>query len=175
MKSVRIHSYGDNSVVQIEEIDQPKPGPAELLVKVAAAAVNPVDIQIRSGKLKEMLQQTLPLTLGCDIAGMVESGEGFNPGDKIYAYLNLGRLGGFAEYAIVKTAEAAIAPKSLDMIHSASVPVAALTAWQALFDTAGLEFGQTGSDSRRLRQCRLHGRPTGQVEGGSRDCQRFRS
>ena len=143
MKSVRIHSYGDNSVVQIEEIDQPKPGPAELLVKVAAAAVNPVDIQIRNGKLKEMLKQTLPLTLGCDIAGMVESGEGFNPGDKIYAYLNLGRLGGFAEYAIVKTAEAALAPKSLDMIHSASVPVAALTAWQALFDTAGLEFGQT--------------------------------
>ena len=143
MKSVRIHSYGDNSVVQIEDIEKPKPGPGELLVKVTAAAVNPVDLQIRDGKMQQMLKHSFPLTLGCDLAGTVESGEGFAPGDNLYAYLNLQRLGAFAEYAIVKTEEAAIAPKSLDAVHSASLPVASLTAWQALFDTAGLEFGQT--------------------------------
>ena len=143
MKSVRIHSYGDNSVVHFEDAEKPQPGPGELLIKVAAAAVNPVDIQIRDGKHRQMMKYTFPLTLGCDVAGTVESGDGFEPGAEVYAYLNLNRLGGFAEYAIVKTEEAALAPKSLDAVHAASLPVASLTAWQALFDTAGLEFGQT--------------------------------
>ena len=143
MKSVRIHSFGDNSVVRVEEIDKPVPGSGELLVRVAAAAVNPVDLQIREGKLESFLAHTLPITLGCDVAGTVESGEGFKAGDSVYAYLNLARLGAFANFAIVKTEEAALMPKTLDFVHSAAVPVAALTAWQALFDTANLEFGQT--------------------------------
>ncbi len=143
MKSVRIHSYGDNSVVAIEDIEKPKPGPGELLVRVGAAAVNPVDVQIRDGKHEQWLKHTLPLTLGCDVAGTVEAGEGFEPGTLVYAYLNLARLGAFAEFAVVKTEEAAAAPSTLDVVHAASVPVAALTAWQALFDTANLEYGQT--------------------------------
>lgn len=143
MKSVRIHSYGDNSVVRIEDIQKPTPGPGELLIKVAAAAVNPVDIQIREGKHEQWLHHTLPLTLGCDVSGTVESGEGFEPGATVYAYLNLARLGAFAEFAIAKKEEVALAPKTLDVIHAAAVPVAVLTAWQGLFDTAKLEFGQT--------------------------------
>ncbi len=143
MKSVRIHSFGDNSVVRIEDIEKPTPGPGELLIKVAAAAVNPVDVQIREGKLQQMLHHTLPITLGCDVSGTVESGEGFAPGSPVYAYLNLLRLGAFAEFAIVKKEEASLAPASLDVIHAAAVPVAVLTAWQGLFDTANLEFGQT--------------------------------
>jgi len=143
MKSVRIHSYGDNSVVAIEDIERPVPGPGELLVRVGAAAVNPVDIQIREGKHQYWLNHVLPVTLGCDVAGTVEAGDGFEPGTPVYAYLNLARLGAFAEYAIVKREEAAAAPATLDVVHAASVPVAALTAWQALFDMANLEFGQT--------------------------------
>jgi NADPH:quinone reductase-like Zn-dependent oxidoreductase len=143
MKSIRIHSFGDNSVVRVEEIDKPVPGPGEFLIRVAAAAVNPVDLQIRGGKLEGFVPHTLPLTLGCDVTGTVESGDGFKAGDSVYAYLNLARLGAFAEFAIVKTEEASLAPKSLDAVHAAAVPVAALTAWQALFDHANLEFGQT--------------------------------
>ncbi len=143
MKAVRIHSYGDNSVVAIEDIEKPKPGPGELLVRVGAAAMNPVDAQIRDGKHEHFLKHALPLTLGCDVAGTVEAGEGFAPGTPVYAYLDLARLGAFAEYAIVKTAEAAVAPATLDVAHAASVPVAALTSWQGLFDIANLEFGQT--------------------------------
>ena len=143
MKSIRIHSFGDNSVVRVEEIDKPVPGSGELLLRVAAAAVNPVDLHIREGKLESFVAHTLPITLGCDVAGTVESGEGFAVGDALYAYLSLARLGAFAEFAIVKTEEAASMPKSLDFVHAAAVPVAALTAWQALFDIANLEFGQT--------------------------------
>ena len=143
MKSVRIHSFGDNSVVRIEDIEKPVPKPGELLVRVSAAAVNPVDQQIREGKLEQMIRHELPLTLGCDVAGTVEAGEGFAPGTEIYAYLNLARLGAFAEYAIVKTEEAAVGPTTLDPVHRASVPVASLTAWQGLFDMANLDFGQT--------------------------------
>ncbi|MDQ6676493.1 MAG: NADP-dependent oxidoreductase [Acidobacteriota bacterium] len=147
MKAVRIHEYGDNSVVRVEEIERPRPGPGELLVRVAAAAINPVDAQVRDGKLAGMLHHSLPLTLGCDVAGTVEeSGPGvteFQAGDPVYAYLNLGRLGAFADFTIVKVEEAAVAPKTLDEVHAAAVPVAVLTAWQALFDTAGLESGQT--------------------------------
>jgi len=143
MKSVRIHTFGDNNVIRIEDIEKPAPGPGELLVRVAAAAINPVDIGMREGNYEQMFKQTLPMTLGCDVAGSVESDEGFEPGSEVYAFLNLDRLGAFAEYAIVKTEEAGLAPKTLDPVHRASVPVAVLTAWQALFDTAGLEFGQT--------------------------------
>ena len=143
MKSVRIHAFGNNSVVRIEEIEKPVPKSGELLVRVSAAAVNPVDQQIRDGKLEPMIRHDLPLTLGCDLAGTVESGEGFAPGTEIYAYLNVDRLGAFAEYAIVKTVEAAVGPTTLDPVHRASVPVASLTAWQGLFDLADLEFGQS--------------------------------
>ncbi len=143
MKSVRIHSFGDNSVVRIEETEKPVPQAGEVLIRVSAAAVNPVDQQIREGKLEGMIPHVLPLTLGCDVAGTVESGTGFAPGTNIYAYLSLGRLGAFAEFAIAKTEEAAIAPNTLDAVHSAAVPVAALTAWQGLFDIAKLEFGQS--------------------------------
>jgi len=147
MKAVRIHEYGNNSTVHFEEVEKPQPGPGELLVHVTAAAINPVDSQIRDGKLAAMLHHELPITLGCDVAGVVEAlgtdVTGFQAGDSIYAYLNLGRLGAFADFAIVKVEEAAVAPTTLDDVHAAAVPVAVLTAWQALFDTAGLESGQT--------------------------------
>lgn len=133
--------------MRIEDIETPVPQQGELLVRVGAAALNPVDHMIRNGYLQGVLNSTLPLTLGCDVAGTVEKlgpgAEGFHEGDSIYAFIDLRRLGAFAGYATVKTEEAALAPKTLDVVHAASVPVAALTAWEAIFDTAGLEAGQT--------------------------------
>ncbi len=146
MKAIRIHRFGGPEVLQLDEIDRPEPGSGELLVHVTAAAVNPVDWEIREGMLQDLLHHQLPITLGCDLAGKVEAvgpnTKTFQPGDSIYAFVPLPRLGAFANYCIVKEEEAARKPEKLDDAHAASVPVAALTAWEALFAVAGLESGQ---------------------------------
>jgi NADPH:quinone reductase-like Zn-dependent oxidoreductase len=147
MKAIRIHSFGGPEVIQMDEVPRPEPQAGELLLRVAAAALNPVDWMIRRGMLQPMLQHTLPVTLGCDVAGTVEKlgsgADGFKVGDSVYAFIDLLRLGAFAEFVTVKTQEAARKPETLDEVHAASVPVAVLTAWQAIFDAAGLESGQT--------------------------------
>ncbi|MCU1257385.1 MAG: Alcohol dehydrogenase zinc-binding domain protein [Bryobacterales bacterium] len=147
MRAVRIHSFGGPEVLRIDEAERPEPKAGELLVRVAAAAVNPVDWMVRAGLMQWLLNNTLPLTLGCDVAGSVEQlgpgVEGFREGDSVYAFIHLTRLGAFAEFATVKAEEASRKPETLDVVHAASVPVAVLTAWQAIFDAAGLESGQT--------------------------------
>src|ERR1700737_2113351 len=134
MRAVRIHSFGGPEVLRIEEAARPEPQAGELLVRVAAAAVNPVDWMVRAGTLQWLLNHTLPRTLGCDVAGSVEQVgpgvEGFREGDSVYAFIHLERLGAFAEFATVKAQEAARKPETLDDVHAASVPVAVLTAWQ---------------------------------------------
>lgn len=146
MHAVRFHEYGDSAALVYEEVPVPTPGPGELLVRVRAAGVNPVDAKMRSG-LGKRLGLTLPFTPGFDVAGGIAAvGEGvtrFRPGDDVFAYLALSRGGGYAEYVIVREDEAAPKPATADAVHAAAVPLAALTAWQALFDTAGLAEGQT--------------------------------
>jgi len=147
MKAVRIHDYGDASKLVFEDAPKPSPAKGELLVKVKAAGVNPVDWKIRSGMFRGGLDFTMPATLGFDVAGEVaDVGEGvkkFRKGDKVFAYLALSRGGGYAEYAIVGEKEAATMPKDLDFVKAAATPLAALTAWQCLFDVAKLAKGQT--------------------------------
>jgi NADPH:quinone reductase-like Zn-dependent oxidoreductase len=146
MKAVRMHEYGKADVLVCEDAPRPEPKPNEVLVKVHAAGVNPVDWKIRSGGFGKGKGQ-LPLILGGEIAGTVESCgaevKGFKPGDEVWALLSLARWGGYAEYAAVPESDLARKPKSLDFVHAAGVPLAALTAWQALVDTAGLKEGQT--------------------------------
>lgn len=146
MKAVRVHEYGGPEVLVVEQIPIPTPGKGELLVQVKAAGVNPVDWKVRAGGGKR-LGLTLPFVPGFDVAGRVVAvGEGvsrFEPGDDVFAYLSLSRGGGYAEYAIVLEDEAAPKPATLDFARAAATPLAALTAWQALFDTAGLQEGQT--------------------------------
>ncbi len=146
MKAVRIHSFGKPDVLVYEDALRPTPGPVEALVRIHAAGVNPVDWKIRSGTFKGM-NLPMPFILGFDISGVVESVgadvKGFKPGDEVFAYMSLRRGGGYAEYAAVPESELAVRPKSIDHVLSAGVPLAALTAWQALFDTAGLKEGQT--------------------------------
>ena len=138
MKALVIKEYGSNDVMQYVDVDRPEPGAGEVLVKVHAAGVNPVDWKIRGGA-GQRLGMTLPIHLGSEIAGTVEGfgdgASGFQEGDAIYGIV---KSGGFAEYVVAKAADVARKPANLDFVHAAAVPLGGLTAWQALFDVAGL-------------------------------------
>lgn len=147
MKAVRIHAYGGPELLHYEEVPRPALNPDDLLIRVRAAAVNPVDWKIREGYLQGVLHHSLPLILGWDVSGeVVEIGPeatGFKVGDAVYARPNIERDGSYAEYIAVKASEVAHKPASLDHDHAAAVPLAALTAWQALVEAAQLKAGQT--------------------------------
>ena len=142
MKAIIINEYGDNHVVQLVDAVRPEPKAGQLLVKVHAAGVNPLDWKIRDGAGQRM-GMTLPIGLGSEIAGTVEQlGEGVSDlkvGDAVFGII---RSGGFAEYAIARAGEMALKPANLDFIEAAAVPLGALTAWQAMFGLAGLKPGQ---------------------------------
>ena len=150
MKAVRIERYGNEDVVEIAEVDQPKPAAGQVLVKVKAAAVNPVDWKIRDG-LGDLFGLKPPLILGCEIAGTVKAvgdngpsrtdSSNFAVGDDIYGYLGA-HTGGYAEYVAAPASEFVRKPKQIDFDTAASVPVAALTAWQGIFDHGKLASGQ---------------------------------
>jgi len=146
MKAVRFHSYGGPDVLVYEDAPKPEPAAGEVLVKVHATSVNPIDWKIRAGHLKGFRDYPLPFILGWDVSGVVESvgsGEtGFKPGDEVYGRPDLGRSGAYAEYIAVKKDEIAPKPTRLNHVHSAAIPLVGLTAWQALFDAAGLTAGQ---------------------------------
>jgi NADPH:quinone reductase-like Zn-dependent oxidoreductase len=146
MKAVRIHGYGGTEVLKYEEAPRPEPPAGEVLVKVYAAGVNPVDWKIREGYMRSFRDYPLPFILGWDFSGVIEqTGPGVNgwkAGDEVYARPDLGRNGAYAEYIAVRASEIQRKPKALDHIHSAAIPLAALTAWQALFDTGQLQAGQ---------------------------------
>jgi NADPH:quinone reductase-like Zn-dependent oxidoreductase len=129
----------------LERIPRPDPGPGEVLVEVHAAGVGPWDGWIRAGK--SALPQPLPLTLGSDLSGTVAAvGSGvaeITVGDQVFGVTNTQFLGAYAEYAIASAGMIAKKPTSLSYTEAASVPVVAVTAWQALFEHARLEAGQT--------------------------------
>lgn len=143
MKAVRIHAYGGPDVMAYEDAPVPTPGEGEVLVRVAAAAFNPFDARVRAGEMKEFMPVTFPYTLGLDLAGTVAAigpkVTDFAPGQAVYG---LGE-GAFAEYALAPAATIAPQPQGLSPVEAASVPVAAITAWQGLFDQGGLQAGQT--------------------------------
>ncbi len=146
MKAVRIHGYGGPEVLTLEEAACPRPAAGEILVRVHAAGVNPVDWKVREGHLKTLVQHRFPLIPGWDFSGVVvAAGPGagrFRKGEEVYSRPDLARDGAYAEYIVVREAEVARKPKSLDHIQAAAVPLACLTAWQALFDASGLSRGQ---------------------------------
>lgn len=145
MKAIVAHEYGGPEVLRYEDAPVPEPKENELLVRVIASGVNPADPLIVSGKYAREFGTHLPLIPGYDMAGVVEKIGAkitrLKVGDPVYAYLLWG--GGWAEHAITNEGEAAIKPKSLTFSEAAAVPLAALTAWQALVDTAELQAGQT--------------------------------
>lgn len=145
MHAVRIHAFGNADVLEVDDISRPVPKADDIVIRVAAASVNPVDYKIRSGKYPAVTKDQLPKVLGRDVAGVVETTGAevrkFQKGDAVYAML--GRdVGGYAEYALATEEEAAPKPKTLDFVQAAAVPLAALTAWQGLFDHGQLRAGQ---------------------------------
>ncbi|MFL6546202.1 MAG: NADP-dependent oxidoreductase [Candidatus Udaeobacter sp.] len=145
MKAMVGHQYGGPEVLKYEDVPLPKPKENEILVRVIASGVNPADPLILNGKYAKEFGTHLPLVLGYDMAGVVVSTGSkvtkLRVGDPVYAYLLWG--GGWAEYCISNEGESAIKPKSLSFIEASAIPLAALTAWQALIDIAKLESGQT--------------------------------
>lgn len=152
MKAMRIHAFGGPEVLKLEDLPIPEPREGEFLVKVEAASLNPVDSKIREGKFPAVRGDKLPLVMGRDLAGIVatrgaHASDQLKEGDTVYAMLGPDR-GGYAEYAIVKAAEATRRPASLDAIAAGSVPLAGLTAWQGLF-----RYGELQGEQRVL----IHG------------------
>lgn len=147
MKAVIVHEYGGPEALKYEDTLRPEPQADEVLVRVKAASVNPVDTYVRQGMLAKRGTDQRPVIIGYDIAGVVEKSgakvQGFKPGDAVYAYLPVMRGGGYAEFAIAKEGEMALKPKNIDFVKAAAVPLAATTAWQALVDSAKIEPGQT--------------------------------
>jgi NADPH:quinone reductase-like Zn-dependent oxidoreductase len=147
MKAVRVHEYGGPEVLQYEDAPRPQAGPGEVLIKVHASSVNPVDWKVRAGYLKQMLNYKMPMIPGWDVSGVIEAvGSGvtrLKRGDGVYSRPDLSRDGAYAEFVAVKESEVALKPKSIDHATAAAIPLAALTAWQALYDGAKLSSGQT--------------------------------
>ena len=145
MKAVIINEYGDENKLNYTDVERPAPQSDEVLVKVHAAAVNPADWKIRDG-MGEQFGFKFPLILGGDIAGTIEEvGSGvdnFKKGDAVYGMTLSNLSGGYAEYAIAKADGIALKPESLDFESAAAIPIAALTAWQSIFDLANLSSGQ---------------------------------
>lgn len=141
MKAVRLLEWGHP--VQLEDLPLPEPGDDDILVRVHAASLNPVDLSVVSGRLQGML--AVPRTLGTDFAGeVVRVGSQIKhvqEASAVYGEIPL-REGTFAEYVLAKASEVAPKPARLDFVHAAAVPLAALTAWQALFDVAHLQAGE---------------------------------
>src|SRR6184192_1422839 len=147
MKAVVIHQYGGAEVLKYEDVPQLEPKQDQLRIRVIAAGVNPVDGMIRSGMFDKEGHRAFPIVLGGDISGVVEKVGSkitkFKSADPVFAYVSLDNSGGYAQYALVTEREAAPKPKSLTYVEAAAVPIVALTAWQALIDTAKLKAGQT--------------------------------
>ncbi len=146
MKAFTIDRYGTKEIGRIAEAPEPEVREDDVLIQIHAASVNPLDVKIRNGEFKLVLPYRMPLVLGHDVAGMVV-GVGprvrkFKPGDQVYARPDDFRIGTFAEYISVKEASLAHKPANLTMEEAASIPLAALTAWQVLVETAKLEKGQ---------------------------------
>ncbi|MGA7932826.1 MAG: NADP-dependent oxidoreductase [Kovacikia sp.] len=146
MKAVRIHTYGGPEVLTYEDAPLPAIAADEVLIRVYAAAVNPVDWKIREGYLQGFLDYDLPLVLGWDVSGVVEavgkSVTTFKSGDEVYSRPEIKRNGAYAEYIAVKASEVAFKPKTVDHIHAAAIPLAGITAWHCLFEAAQLTTGQ---------------------------------
>lgn len=142
MKAVRIHRFGGPEVLQLDDIAPPGAADGKILIRVMAASVNPVDYKIRNGEYPRVTEADLPITLGRDVAGVVETaGGGFSAGDEVYAHLDWDD-GGYAQFALCAPSGIAAKPASLDMIQAAAVPLAATTAWQGLFDHGQLKAGE---------------------------------
>lgn len=146
MKAFVVERYGDADAVRASDVPDPQAGAHDVLVRIHAASVNPVDLKIRDGGLKAILPFRVPFVLGNDLAGTVVAIGArvtrFTVGDEVYAHPNENRIGTFAEFIAIHQDDVAIKPATLTMAEAASIPLVGLTAWQALVEHANLRPGQ---------------------------------
>jgi 2-desacetyl-2-hydroxyethyl bacteriochlorophyllide A dehydrogenase len=147
MKAVVMDRYGGREVLQVREVPKPQPQPGDILVRILAAAINPVDWKIRNGLLRPLLPRSFPHIPGSDVAGKIEEVGSqvatFRRGDEVYAMVPATRGGAYAEYVAVNAEHAARKPAGMSFDEAAAAPLAALTALQALRDKGNLLAGQS--------------------------------
>lgn len=149
MKKVVYHQFGERDVLQFVNSDIPSPQEGDVLIRVHGAGLNPIDWKTRKGFgfVAQQIESSLPWTPGYDVAGeVVAIGDGVTtlaPGDRVMGMIGFPlNGGGYSEYALARADELAIVPEELDLVTAGALPLAALTAWQALFEVAKLEPGQ---------------------------------
>lgn len=146
MKAFTFKRYGKSPDMGFENVDYPSPAEDEILVKVYAVGLNPIDNMIPGGMFKPVLHFKLPATLGSDLSGVVIAAGSrvtrFRPGDEIFASIFDTGTGSLAEFALVPESLAALKPKNLDFVQAASLPMVSLTSWQAFTERAHLQPGQ---------------------------------
>jgi NADPH:quinone reductase-like Zn-dependent oxidoreductase len=147
MKAVRLHEFGGPERLKYENAPKPEPKDGEVLIKVAASGINPIDWKVGEGMMEKMVKHPLPLIPGWDVAGTVEAlGPGvtaFAVGDAVFAMADNQRDGTYAEYTALPANTLCAKPSSVDFTAAASIPLASTTAWEALTEEANLQSGQT--------------------------------
>ena len=146
MRAIVIHGYGGPEVMKLEEVSRPEPAEDEVLIRVVAASINPVDVAIRKGYLQKLVGN-FPIILGMDAAGILEKVGNkvtkYKAGDPVFAFFTLKDEGGFSEFVRAKDDELALKPGTVSFAQGAGAGAAGATAWEALIDTANLRAGQT--------------------------------
>jgi NADPH:quinone reductase-like Zn-dependent oxidoreductase len=147
MKAMRYHSYGDSDVLVYEDADRPVAGAGQVVVQVAGTSFNPADALIRAGYLAEVFPVAFPHVPGIDVAGTIaelgDGVEGWHVGYAVVAFLPMAADGAAAEYVLAPAEVLAAAPKTIELADAAALPVGGLAAWQALFELAELQAGQS--------------------------------
>ena len=146
MKAVRIHSYGNVNVLRYEDSPEPIVRADDVLIRVIATSVNPVDWKIREGHLKGMIPFRMPIIPGWDVSGIVDAvGEKvakFKVGDSVFSRPDIERDGTYAEFVVVREDEVASKPKTISHIEAGVLPLAGITAWEVLINVAKVSAGQ---------------------------------
>ena len=149
MKAIAINEFGGRDKLQLMDLPLPEVKENEILVKIKAAGINPVDWKIREGYIKDLFPYDFPIILGWDAAGIVKQAGSkvtrFKKGDEIFAYCRKPSVhgGAYGEYIVLEEEHAAIKPKNISFEEAAAIPLAALTAYQSLFDAAKIKPGET--------------------------------
>ncbi len=143
MRVIQVYRYGGPEQLKLEEKPRPEPSSGEVLLRVHAAGVNPVDWKIRQGLLKDFMPLTFPYTPGIEVAGVVEEvGPGVTAFEIGQAVFGQSARGAYAEYIAVSVEVLALKPETVSFAEAATIPVGATTAWRALFEYGGLTSGQ---------------------------------
>lgn len=147
MKAAQIKRYSKDFKIYVNDVSVPEPGDNEMLIRVKAAAVNPLELLIATGSVRLIQDYSMPLTLGNECSGIVEktgkSVSGFHPGDHVYTRLPLNKIGAFAEYVAVSSDAVALMPSGYDFATAAAIPLTGLTAYQGLVEELEAKPGQT--------------------------------